>query len=291
MKKIALLSATVALCLAGQASYAHTGVRAAGMEGVSGFNDFTITHGCNDNVVLGPSQDVIAMGVLFPNAADPALANVYKLDSRGIQQEKLPDLSNDIEGVAPGAGFANLGVRLVAGNNTLFGNLLPTLDANGAIRGYQTWSGPRPYNTPVLPQSVASVTGLSPWRYGAVRFKASSCAKSLRVRIAIANWCKKGRGTATDGDRLDAWMGHATAVFNDQRTMPRATPYNAATEVPFWPTFIINRNLATNPLGTSCNDGYDVSIEPSDADIDNLLPPPHGAYPRGIAGPRYFPTI
>lgn len=299
MKKLALFSATAVLCVAGQAAFAHTGVRSQAVEGVAGFNDFTITHGCNGNISLGDHQDVIAMSALFPNAADPALAKVYQLNSKGIQVEELPDLSNHIQGVLPGVGFTNLGVGLVAGNNTLFGNFLPILDTDtlvGAhpaplIRGYHTWAGPEPYNTPVLPERVASLTGLSPFRYGAVKFQITSCAKSLKVRIAVANWCKRGKKTAADDDRVDLWIGHTTAVFNDQRTMPRDTPYDPSKEVPFWPTLTINRDLVNNPLNPKCGAGYDLAIEPADADIDALLPPPRGKYPNAVPGPRFFPTL
>jgi len=291
MKKIALFSAVAVLSVAGQGAFAHTGVKDKVVEGIAGYNNFTITHGCNGNVSLGDHRDVIAMSVLFPNAADPSLAKVYKLNSAGIQTETLPDLSNDIDGVTPGVGFTKLGIGLVAGNNTLFGNFLPTLDANGAIRGFQTWAGPTPYDTPVLPERVISVTGLSPFRYGAVKFQTTSCAKSLKVRVAIANWCKKGWASRADDDRVDLWIGHTTAVFNDQRTMPRATPYDPAIEAPFWPTMTISRDLVLNPLPANCGEGYDLAIEPADADIDALLPPKHGKYPDGVPGQSFHPTL
>ncbi len=289
VNKMALYSVAAIMGVAGTNAFAHTGIRDVVKEGVAGYNAFTIGHGCNDNVELGPSQDVIALSAVFPNAADPALATIYKLTGTGLQGETIPDLSNDIEGVLPGVGFTQLGVRLVSGGGTLFANFLPTLDANKAVRGYHTWAGPKPYDSAPLAEQVTSATGLSPFRYGAIQFKATSCAKNLKVRVAVANWCKRGKGTAAMGDRVDLWMGHTTAVFNDQRTMPRATPYDPAVESPFWPTMTVARDLAANPLDAACNGGYDLAIEPADADIDAFLPIPRAAYPAGAPGAIFLP--
>ncbi len=289
VKKMALYSVATVIGIASSGAFAHTGIRDVVKEGVSGYNAFTVTHGCNDNIDLGPSQDVIAMSAVFPNAADPALATIYKLTSTGLQGETVADLSGDIEGVLPGVGFTKLGIGLVSGGGTLFANFLPTLDANSSIRGYHTWAGPSPYSSAPLAEQVKSATGLSPFRYGAVQFKTTSCAKNLKVRVAVANWCKRGNGTAAMGDRVDVWMGHTTALFNDQRTMPRATPYNPAVESPFWPTMTIARDLVANPLDAACNGGYDLAIEPADADIDAFLPIPRATYPAGAPGAKFFP--
>jgi hypothetical protein len=102
----------------------------------------------------------------------------------------------------------------------------------------------------------------------------------VKVRIAVANWCKKGPANADADDRVDVWMGHTTPGFADQRTMP----YNQAdTDAgkSYWPTMTVNRDLVKNPLSVSCGEGYDLAIEPSDADIDAYLPIPKAQYPLG----------
>ena len=99
--------------------------------------------------------------------------------------------------------------------------------------------------------------------------------------------------------------------------MPRDIPYNAATEAPFWPTMTIYRNttgtpatattaaIPANPVsdtdakGVACptvtdpvtgvvTKGFDLAIEPADADIDANLPIPTAAYALGAPG-KYFP--
>ncbi len=323
VKKLALYSVATVICVAGQSAFAHTGIKDKVSEGVSGYTAFTIGHGCATNAVTEgtpvASQNVIAMSVVFPNAADPALAKVYQLDSKGIQIEPaLADLSEHIVGVTSGVGFTKLGLGLVTGGGTLFANIIPTVDATGAIRGYHTWAGPKPYVSAPLEESIVSATGLSPFKYGAVQFNPTSCAKSLKVRVAVANWCRQGPASKKLADRADIWIGHTTALFKDQATMPRATPYDTATEAPFWPTMTIYRNvngtpatattaaIPANPVpefdahGVACPSvtdpvtgvttrGFDLAIEPADADIDANLPIPSAAYPLGASGAKYFP--
>ncbi len=308
LKKLALYSAATVICVAGQSAFAHTGIRDKVTEGVSGYNAFTIGHGCNSNAdENAPHQNVIAMSAVFPNSPDPLKAKIYKLTSTGIQADELPDLSDHIVGVSSGVGFTKLGLGLVAGGGTLFANFIPTVDGTGAIRGYHTWAGTSPYNSAPLQESVISTTGLSPFKYGSIQFKPTSCAKSLKVRVAVANWCKRGPANASAPDRVDLWMGHLPAggVFTDQRTMPRALPYDAATEAPFWPTMTVYRNttgtpatattaaVAANPVpetdanNNPCNGGFDLAIEPADADINQYLPIPNGPFPQGAPGLAY----
>ncbi len=135
-----------------------------------------------------------------------------------------------------------MGLGIVAGGGTLFANIIPTLDGNGAIRGYHTWAGPAPYISAPLQESIVSTTGLSPFKYGAIKFKPDSCAKSLKVRIAVANWCKRGEDSKTHGNRVDVWIGHTTPLFAD----PRIMPYNEADTTAgksYWPTMTVERNL------------------------------------------------
>ena len=287
VKKLALYSAATVMCVAGQSALAHTGIKDKVTEGVSGYNALAISHGCNSNAKPdAPHKDVIAVSAVFPNSSDIAMSVVRKLDAKGDSIATQEDLSNDIEGVNPGVGFTNMGLGVVAGGGTLFANIIPTLDGNGAIRGYHTWAGPAPYLSAPLQESVVSTTGLSPFKYGAIKFKSESCAKSLKVRIAVANWCKRGEDSKTHGNRVDVWIGHTTPLFVDPRTMPYNEADTAAGKS-YWPTMTVERNLLTNPLNASCAGGYDLSIEPSDADIDAYLPIPKAAYPLGAPGGKF----
>jgi hypothetical protein len=221
--------------------------------------------------------------------------------------DALPDLSEHIVGIAPGTGFTKLGLGLVTGGGTLFANIIPTVDASAdpavapVIRGFRSWAGPKPLVSAPLEESIVSATGLAPFKYGAIQFQPTSCAKSLKVRVAIANWCRSGPTSKNLADRLDVWIGHATAKFNDPLTMPYNAADTAAGKV-FWPTMTVYRNITgtpatatsaaipANPIPATCPDGgFDLAVEPTDAEIDALLPIPNKPYPQGAPGAKYFP--
>ena len=217
--KLTVYSLATLICGVGQVALAHTGVKDEAGEGVAGYNAFTITHGCTSNATPEGSAtpavagNVIAQSVLFPNSANVQDSVVHKLDVKGIEIEELSDLSKDIEGVNSRLGFSGMGIGIVAGGGTLFPNIMPTIDDKKAIRGYATWGGTGggPFKGADLQESIVSTTGLSPFRYGSIKFKPTSCAKSLMIRVAVANWCKRGAASKKKADRLDVWIGHATA--------------------------------------------------------------------------------
>jgi hypothetical protein len=316
IKKLALYSVATVMCVAAQGAFAHTGIKDKVVENVSGYNALTVGHGCASNEVAEGSptvrQNVIAVSAVFPNATNPAQTKITQLDSTGAPVgSPLPDLSEHIVGIAPGTGFSKLGLGLVTGGGTLFANIIPAVDKANPdapiIRGLHTWAGPKPYLSAPLEESIVSATGLVPFKYGAIQFQPTSCAKSLKVRVAIANWCRSGPTSKNLADRLDVWIGHATGKFKDPLTMPYNATDTAAGKV-FWPTMTVYRNItgspatatsaevpanpipATDAHGNACpQGGYDLAIEPSDADIDAYLPIPTAPYPNGAPGAKYFP--
>jgi len=293
-KKLVMVSAATLVSVAAQNIFAHTGFKDIVQEGVVTYNAVNTTHGCATNEVgetSGARLDIIAASVLFPNDVDPTKAIVTKLDPvTGAILETVDSsigLSNDIEGSTAGVGFTNLGLGLVQPN--LFPNFIAKtgLNATGGIinRGFASHNGPRPFMSAPIYQSVNSSSSLAPFRVGAIKFKTGSCAINLRVRVAAANWCLRSQLNNADPARADIWIGHMTEKFND----PKVMPYNQADMDAgkfHWPTMTIARNLTTNPLKPECGTGYNLVIEPSDADIDANLPIPRGLAPT--ASPQYF---
>lgn len=263
LKKLTAYSLATVIMGAGQMAFAHTGVKDQATEGKSLYTAFTIGHGCGS--IANPTQlPVIAQSALFPNAADSV---AYKLDANG-KDGAVFDLSKAIVGVV-GGGVTTLGPKAVM-DKSLFTKLQSIIpDAStGVVRGFRFSGGSLP----------TDMIGLPPFKVSGISFQKTSCAKSLKVRIAIANFCQTTRDTNYDR-RVDLWMGHMTTLFNDPDVMPE----NFATS-PYWPTLTVNRDLVANPLPAACtNGGFDVAVEPSDADIDNnLVFPgywPSAAYP------------
>jgi hypothetical protein len=292
-RQLALLSAS-ALFATAQGVSAHTGIRDVVTEGVVSWNAVKITHGCNSNEnETAPRLDVIAASVLFPNAADPTMAVITQLDpTTGAVMGTVADLSNDIVGQLPGKGFITLGAGLVQPN--LFPNFIPVIDAKtliGAhasplVRGFQTTNGPLPYASAPMWESIVSTNQIEPFVVGPVSFQPTSCALSLKVRVATADWCLSGTANNAKANRMDVWIGHMTPKFNASRVMPYSAAQVAAGSGEYWPTMTIQRNLTTNPLPSSCGAGYNLAIEPADADIDANLPIHQGAAPA--KSPQYY---
>jgi len=292
-KKLALVSAATLVSVAAQNVLAHTGIRDIVQEGMVSYNALNLSHGCNTNDDSGTgTQNIIAMSALFPNAADPAMAVVTKLDpTTGAVMGTLPDLSSDINGVVEGVGFTGLGLNTVQPN--VFPNFIPYIDNNTLVgahstplkRGFSANSGPRPYDSAPIWQSVTSGSAFAPFSVGPITFKTSSCAKSLRVRVAEVNYCLRSKVNNTNGSRADVWIGHMTAKFNDPTVMPYSQADLDLGKF-YWPTMTVARNLTTNPLNPDCGAGYNLAIEPADADIDAYLPIPRGLAPT--ASPQYY---
>lgn len=292
-KQLVLLSGA-ALFAATQGAFAHTGIRDVVTEGTVSWNAVKITHGCNSNEnETARRLDVIAASVLFPNAADPTMAVITQLDpSTGAVMGAVADLSNDIVGQLPGKGFITLGAGLVQPN--IFPNFIPVIDAKtlvGAystplVRGFQTTNGPLPYASAPMWESIASTNQLEPFVVGPVSFQPTSCALSLKVRLATANWCLKETYNNANPARMDVWIGHMTKLFKDSKVMPYSAAQVASGSGEYWPTMTIQRNLTTNPLPKSCGAGYNLAIEPADADIDANLPIHQG--PAPAKSPQYY---
>lgn len=297
VNKLALYSVATIVSVASQNVLAHTGIRDVVQEGLVSYNAFNLSHGCDGNgdSATGNSKNIIAMSSVFPNAADPLMAVVTKLDpTTGAVLGALADLSGEINGVVPGVGFTGLGLNTIQPN--VFPNFIVNIDKTTLIgahstplkRGFAAHNGPKPYESAPIWQEVTSGSALAPFVVGPVSFKSTSCALSLKVRIAEVNYCDKGLKGYKDPARADVWIGHLTTRFNDSQVMPYSQAEMDAGKV-YWPTMTIARNLATNPLPAGCGAGYNVAIEPADADIDANLPIPFGPAPK--AAPQlYWPT-
>ena len=84
------------------------------------------------------------------------------------------------------------------------------------------------------------------------KFKEHSCYTKLRVEVPVLQYCR--------GNTLSAWIGTAGSRFitaPHQRVTTDYTPY-----------FEVVRDMEMNPLPAKCGDGEEMTIRPSDADID-----------------------
>lgn len=255
LKAHKLLPVFVIMLATSSGAMAHTVIADQATEGMARLNGSRITHGCN-TPGLDDRLGIMAQGIVFPNGFS---SQAFKLVDGGEESITLGDELVDTLG-------NNVGVTpTLIQDRDVFLNAHILKDETGARRAFHYTAGKMP---------GSDVEGLIPFRHTTPRFLPESCAKRLLVRIAIANWCSKSSSTA-DGNRVDVWMGHMTPKFNDPIVMPFGDDGGAGV---FWPTLTINRDLAANPLPDSCGEGYDIAVQPSEADIDQFLPIP-GLWP------------
>jgi hypothetical protein len=236
MKRVAIGSLTAVICGAGQGAFAHTTIKDSSVdEGSRVFTALQIPHGCETGA--GEHLPVIAQSCVFPNG-NSVIA--FRTDTN-----EPVDLSTIVVDAIPGAGLVGLAPVLIQ-NNDVFNKLRQRKDASGRVRGFKFTDG----------SLQTDLLGILPFRIQAPVIQPTSCVKSLKVRVAVGNWCNmRQRGLG----RADIWVGRLTRLFNDPRVV----------SVGFWPTISVNRK---SPLDPSCGGGFDVAVEPTDADIDGLLP-------------------
>ncbi|WP_374086164.1 hypothetical protein [Methylomicrobium lacus] len=220
-----------------------TDVKDQAVESKTHYTGLAITHGCQDDEQKWRLFPVRVVSAVFPNDVG-ALA--YKVDP-DTGTETSVNLADHIEGAI--GGLPTLAPEMVQ-DKSVFKKQKEVVGENDKVRALQFYLG----------KLDVAAEAVLPFRVSAPKFLADSCAKSLRVRIAVGNWCEHSKA---DPNRADIWMGQKTSLFNDSTVMPGDG---------YWPTLVINRNLVANPLANGCGNGFDLAVQPSKADIDRFLP-------------------
>ncbi len=265
---LTLGSAIALLCGSMQIAHAHAGFKEPLVEGVKSWNGVTIGHGCADNAGgegSAAQKDVIAFSAIFPDANN--FGNVVFRGSKGTvkgtapaetdpegtvyngQEAVISDLSNDIEGATAADATTPKTYPLaltVLTRGNIFDKAIPVVDGKNVVRGWQSWNvnGQNLLESRLKTDGTSiTTTGVAPFAIGAIKFKPESCAKTLKIRVPVADWCMAGAKNASNSARVDVWIGSKTTKFNDDHVMP-----NANSNPIYWTTLTLNRDLVKNPL-------------------------------------------
>lgn len=263
IKQLSTYTLAAVICGFGGSALAHTSIKDTAMEGTSRhasvYTAFTITHGCSapDAPRNAKRMPVTAFSAVFPNGDDAMVFRVKPDES----EVPLADLSKHIQGATknaiPSLAFGGIQDRNIFKTTK---EILGVKDEDGRarVRGVRLMNG----------KLQSDLVGLVQFRAGRPAFEPKSCAKALHVRVAVANYCTKAKSMDQD-NRADIWMGHTTPKFNDADIV--SVSRDGMGEG-FWPKLTINRDMVANPMPKSCkNGGFDIIIQPSDADIDKNL--------------------
>jgi len=218
-----LFAVTVMMAI-GQSVHAHTGPDVSQInEGVRTSNNIVIGHGCGDNSVIGIS-------VVFPDGVDSTIT---------------------VDGQAHNGPLTDYVQNWTNANQKIYSRALFTYqdektDSNGNVVGF--WAGGEP-----LPHNL---TGFVPFRTSAVVIEPTSCAKSVKFHISIADICEITDTTGFNESTVNFW---ALSTLG--------TPYDSTTDKSSLLT--INR---TSVLPESCGAGVAVEVKPSAAQINRDMP-------------------
>lgn len=219
------------------------------LEGTSGFNWFSIPHGCGATAVHAhgtKNQPVRAQSVVFPNGEDSIAERMDTKESVNLQDHIV---GNPVMTPKPAVNSLFKIIKTLTGP-------VPAFISHGSeltedVRAFVFTNG----------KLQDGLLGVIPWSASFPTFKPDSCATALTVYIAIANYCTKS-SNKNDDDRADIWLGRLTEKFDDADIV----------SVDFWPNLRVVRDLEKNPLPEGCDKGFEIGVYPSDEAIDKFLP-------------------
>ena len=172
---------------------AHTGVRDAVEQGKASYNAFTISHGCGDNTQAGTAgadqYPVIGQAALFPYG-DTA---IWREDAGRPVGPGLnnPALVPGVNGFAiPVSGDFNLSVDSVAGAASPFSSVREIVDTLGVTRALVMSNG-----------GLEPKLRATPPFYVKAPVIADNCVSSIKVRVAVINYCDIGKNASNDDAR------------------------------------------------------------------------------------------
>jgi len=234
----ALTLSTGMLVACASGALAHTTVRSQATEGTTDDNALRIAHGCA--TPGGASVPVIAQSVVFPSIS-PVVTSSDGSPIAGlaavITQGTLVGLARPLQ------------------DTSVFMSQQVKEDALANITGFSANDG----------SLATDMLGRIPFQFAPPTFVASSCAKRLLIRVAIADICSLGPGDTVSAGKVNLWIPDDTSQY---ATMGKAAGIDGIGSPA---TLIVNRNTTTNPLAPACGAGVDVTVSPSPADVNANL--------------------
>ena len=240
LKLTTLSMAAAMLIVAGQSALAHTRLNVPTLtEGTRVLNHMVIGDNCAADA--GDGRRVIGTSVVFPDGRDSTVL----VDGQPHEGELTDFLTN----------FGN-NFQLVF-DRSAFDYMDEKTDPLGNVTGF--WAG----GGPGVPGNLNAFT---PVRTTAARIEPTSCAKSVRLTIQVADICNITRidNLGTDADfNVKLWTHNALGTpFDRQGSETDNGPAS----------LMITRDLENNPLPEGCGEGVAVEVRPSAAQTNRDMP-------------------
>ncbi|NOQ63397.1 MAG: hypothetical protein GQ582_02655 [Methyloprofundus sp.] len=234
-KNIPLSIITTSILLASQMASAHTRLQIPSIdEGTRVYNNQIISHGCRNPDTQAVDLTTIATILVFPDGVDSSIT-----------------VNEEVSDQPLSAFIENWGspIRKVQ-NKDLFELEEEIRDPLGNVVGYWAGSGGR----------QGSLIGAVPFRSNSFVIAETSCAKSVKAIVAIADICKITNIAGFNDADIMLWTPAVGSNFDGTEDL---NGYNSPASL------IINR---TSPLPESCGEGVAVVVTPSAAQLNRDMP-------------------
>jgi len=232
LKTLTLCAGASAILLAGQSALAHTTLsKNTIQEGVRVYNSAQIGHGCGD-------KSVIANSIVFPDGVD----SIIRSGGQIITDKTVDDFLT---------GYGN-NARMVKSKD-IFTQSAEKFDSLKNRVGFHSWDG----------ELGPTDLGLVNLRTDAFTINEESCAKSVKLNLAIADICVADENMTYDPTKVNLWT--PAVEGSNYNGDPAGHGYNSPA------TLTITR---VSPLPAACGEGFKVNIIPSAAQINRDLPIP-----------------
>lgn len=247
LRQLTICSLTTLMCTGGPNAFAHTGVQEAATPGTTSYNAFTITHGCGSG-----HEDSTPLKVKGQSAVFPFGVAVWNEIQTGGAEVPIPTGG---AGIVADDDFVDLGVGGIQDNDP-FAKQEEETDENDNVRALNWKHGALATNLVGTPRFRVSVPTIL-----------DNCVSTLRIRVAVVNWCKFGKNEANDpvNDRSDWWFTGPDKTGSTLFVDPDMVQED------FWMTLTVN-NPGDPELPECAGETREVAVQPTGADIDKYLP-------------------
>ena len=233
-KKLALFAITGSILAASQMASAHTRLQTPSIDENSSshgsdYNNQVISHGCKDSTGSA-TINTIATVVVFPNGTDSSIT----VDGATVDQPLTDYVTN----------WGNP-VQIIQ-NKDVFTSQEFIKDNLGNNLGYYAYGS----------YLKGGFKGVIPFRTSGVVIEPTSCAKTVKFIVAIADVCEITTVSGFNDAAAMLWTPAVGSVFDGTEDL---NGYNSPASL------TVNR---TSDLPESCGTGVDVVVTPSAAQLD-----------------------
>ena len=234
-KKIALSIITGSILVVGQMANAHTRLQTPSVDENSAahgsnYNNQVIAHGCSNPDTGTVDINTFATVLVFPDGVDSTIT-VDEVASDKPLIDFVTNWGNPVQKIQSKDVF-----DVEEEIKDPLGNVVGFWAGGGGLKG--------------------GLTGVIPFRTSGVVIESTSCAKTVKFIVAIADICEITKVSGFNDSTVMLWTPSVGSKFDGTEDL---NGYNSPA------SFMVNR---TSDLPEACGEGVDVVVTPSAAQLD-----------------------